>query len=130
MNAVSQLAPAAVVVRRTIAASAHDLFDAWLDAEALAEWMRPGTIQRSQARVDPRVGGEYEVIMQGEKGAIPHRGIFGRAHRSRRDARAIARGRNRLAHAWLDQRSRTSRPGLSGRKDLMALPAKPLRKIA
>jgi uncharacterized protein YndB with AHSA1/START domain len=84
MNAVSQLAPAAVVVRRTIAASAHDLFDAWLDAEALAEWMRPGTIQRSQARVDPRVGGEYEVIMQGEKGAIPHRGIYKVIDRPRR----------------------------------------------
>jgi len=69
MNAVTHpsLAPAAVVVRRIIAAPADDLFDAWLDPEALAEWMRPGAIQRSEARTDPRVGGEYEVVMHGEK---------------------------------------------------------------
>jgi len=86
MNAVTHntLAPAAVVVRRTIAASAFDLFDAWLDPEALAEWMRPGTIQRSEARVDPRVGGSYEVIMHGEKGPIPHRGVYKLIDRPRR----------------------------------------------
>ena len=86
MNAVTNnsLAPAAVVVRRTIAASAYDLFDAWLDPEALAEWMRPGTIQRSEARTDPRVGGEYQVIMHGEKGTIPHRGTYRVIDRPRR----------------------------------------------
>jgi uncharacterized protein YndB with AHSA1/START domain len=74
MNAA--IAPAAVVVRRTIAASAADLFDAWLDPAALAEWMRPGTIRRTEARNDPRVGGEYEIVMHGESGAIPHRGVY------------------------------------------------------
>ena len=80
----NSLASAAVVVRRTIAASAEDLFDAWLDPEALAEWMRPGTIKRSTARTDPRVGGEYEVIMQGESGEIPHRGVYQVIDRPRR----------------------------------------------
>jgi len=85
MNAaVNQTLAAAVVVRRTIAASAEDLFDAWLDPQALAEWMRPGAIQRSEARVDPRVGGAYEVIMHGEKGPIPHRGIYQLIDRPRR----------------------------------------------
>jgi uncharacterized protein YndB with AHSA1/START domain len=82
--ATDSLAPAAVVVRRTIAASAEDLFDAWLDPEALAEWMRPGTINRSKARTDPRVGGEYEVIMYGESGEIPHRGVYRLIDRPRR----------------------------------------------
>ena len=80
----NSLASAAVVVRRIIAASAEDLFDAWLDPEALAEWMRPGTIKRSQARTDPRVGGEYEVIMHGESGEIPHRGVYKLIDRPRR----------------------------------------------
>lgn len=86
MNSTSAntAATAAVVVRRTIAASAEDLFDAWLDPEALAEWMRPGTIKRSDARVDPRVGGAYEVIMHGESGTIPHRGVYRVIDRPRR----------------------------------------------
>jgi len=74
MNAA--IAPAAVVVRRTIAASAEDIFDAWLDPEALAAWMRPGTIRSTVARVDARVGGRYEIVMQGESGALPHRGEY------------------------------------------------------
>ena len=62
------LAAAAVVVRRMIAASAEDLFDAWLDPEALAQWMRPGSIQSTVARVEPRVGGAYEIVMQAPSG--------------------------------------------------------------
>ena len=44
MNASAKAVTAsatAVVVRRTIAAAAEEIFDAWLDAEALAIWMRP-----------------------------------------------------------------------------------------
>lgn len=84
MNAVPQLAPAAVVVRRTIAAPAEDLFDAWLDPEALSEWMRPGTIKRSEARTDARVGGSYEVRMYGESGEILHHGVYRLIDRPRR----------------------------------------------
>jgi uncharacterized protein YndB with AHSA1/START domain len=78
MNAAmnNTLASAAVVVRRTIAASAEDIFDCWLDPEALAAWMRPGTIRSTVARVEPRVGGRYEITMQGEEGAIPHSGVY------------------------------------------------------
>jgi uncharacterized protein YndB with AHSA1/START domain len=78
MNAanLNPLASAAVVVRRTIAASAEDIFDAWLDPVALAEWMRPGTIRSTVATVEPRVGGRYEIMMQGESGAIPHSGMY------------------------------------------------------
>lgn len=75
MNAALH-ASAAVVVRRTIPASAEVLFDAFLDPHALAEWMRPGTIRSTVATVEPRVGGRYEIVMQGESGAIPHRGVY------------------------------------------------------
>jgi uncharacterized protein YndB with AHSA1/START domain len=74
MNA--SLADAAVVVRRTIAATPERLFDAWLDPISLSQWMRPGTISSTQARVDPRVGGEYEVIMRNDTTPIRHRGVY------------------------------------------------------
>jgi uncharacterized protein YndB with AHSA1/START domain len=74
MNAA--LASAAVVVRRTIAASAEDLFDAFLDPEALAAWMRPNAIRSTVARVDARVGGRYEITMHGASGPLPHTGEY------------------------------------------------------
>jgi uncharacterized protein YndB with AHSA1/START domain len=88
MNAA--LASAAVVVRRTIAASAEELFDAWLDPQALALWMRPGTIQSTVAQVEARVGGSYEITMQGTSGPILHKGVY----------RTIERP-TRLAFTWI-----------------------------
>jgi uncharacterized protein YndB with AHSA1/START domain len=78
MNAAiaNSLAAAAVVVRRTIAAPPEDIFDAWLDPQALAEWMRPGTIRSTVATVEPRVGGRYQILMHGESGEIPHSGVY------------------------------------------------------
>jgi uncharacterized protein YndB with AHSA1/START domain len=75
MNAVT-LPHAAVVVRRTIAAPAEMLFDAFLEPIALSEWMRPGTIRSTVARVDARVGGRYEITMQGDAGPIVHSGEY------------------------------------------------------
>jgi uncharacterized protein YndB with AHSA1/START domain len=82
--APNTLASAAVVVRRVIAASAEDLFDAWLDPEALAQWMRPGTINSTVARVEPRVGGSYEITMQGQSGPIVHKGVYRLIERPKR----------------------------------------------
>ena len=82
MNA--SLADAAVVVRRTIAASPAVLFDAWLDPISLSQWMRPGSINSTQARVDPRVGGEYEVVMRTDTTPILHRGIYKTIDRPRK----------------------------------------------
>jgi uncharacterized protein YndB with AHSA1/START domain len=65
-----------LTVRRTIAASAEELFDAWLDPESLAVWMRPGNTQRSTVRVDPRVGGEFEIVMHTPGGPVPHTGTY------------------------------------------------------
>jgi uncharacterized protein YndB with AHSA1/START domain len=83
MNAALS-SPAAVVVRRTIAASPEVLFDAWLDPISLSHWMRPGGIDSTLARVDPRVGGEYEVIMRTDTTPIRHRGIYRAIERPRR----------------------------------------------
>jgi len=70
------IAPPIVVVRRRIPAPAAELFEAWLNPEAMAQWMRPSKVHRTTATVDARVGGRYEIIMEMESRAIPHRGVY------------------------------------------------------
>ena len=52
-----------LVVRREIAAPRERVFDAWLDSEAMAHWMRADTFDDSIVTVDPRVGGGFRVVM-------------------------------------------------------------------
>lgn len=61
--AAARTAQGTIVVRRTIPATVDELFDAWLDPDSLAQWMRAGADSRSTATVDARVGGAYEVVM-------------------------------------------------------------------
>lgn len=82
MNAA--LSSKTLTVRRTIAASPEVLFDAWLDPVSLATWMRPGTIRSTQARVDARAGGAYEIVMQGDEKAFVHTGVYRVIDRPRR----------------------------------------------
>lgn len=83
MNAAIHVA-ASVVVRRTIAASAEELFDAWLDPQALGTWMRPIGIRHTSAKADARVGGSYEIVMQGDEKTYPHHGVYQVIDRPRR----------------------------------------------
>jgi uncharacterized protein YndB with AHSA1/START domain len=82
MNAVMKVPR--VVVSREIAAPAEQLFDAWLDAESLAVWMRPGGTTHTSVSVDPRVGGTFEIIMHLSNKSIPHRGTYREISRPRR----------------------------------------------
>jgi uncharacterized protein YndB with AHSA1/START domain len=65
-----------VTVRRIIAAPAEVLFDAWLDAESLAAWMRPGHVLRSAATITPVVGGPFEIVMHEARASRVHRGVY------------------------------------------------------
>lgn len=65
-----------VTVRREIAASAEELFDAWLDPASLAEWMRPFGITRTEATVNPRIGGTFEILMHRAAGLVSHSGEY------------------------------------------------------
>jgi uncharacterized protein YndB with AHSA1/START domain len=65
-----------VIVRRTIAAPAEALFDAWLNPDSLAVWMRPRGVSHSEARVDPQVGGAFEIMMHNQEGPIRHSGTY------------------------------------------------------
>jgi uncharacterized protein YndB with AHSA1/START domain len=82
MNATSQ-APS-LTVRREVAAPPPELFDAWLDPDKLANWMRPGDTERSNITTDPRVGGEFEILMATPSGEIPHTGAYQMIHRPKR----------------------------------------------
>ena len=73
-----------LVVRREIAAPAQELFDAWLDPESLGVWMRPGDTTRSTIKVDPRVGGSFEIVMHTPGGAVPHSGTYKEIDRPKR----------------------------------------------
>ena len=70
-------APASIRVRRRIAAPAQALFDAWLDPESIAAWMRPFDTVRTEAQADAVVGGSYRIDMhQPDGGVVEHVGKY------------------------------------------------------
>jgi uncharacterized protein YndB with AHSA1/START domain len=75
---------ATIVVRRTIAATVDELFDAWLDPDSLAQWMHPGTTARSTARVDARVSGTFEVVMHHPNAELRHYGVYRTIERNKK----------------------------------------------
>jgi uncharacterized protein YndB with AHSA1/START domain len=52
-----------LVVRRIIPVPRERVFQAWLDPESLARWMRPGGATDATAEVDARVGGKFRIVM-------------------------------------------------------------------
>ena len=76
MNAVASIPT--VVVKRKIAAPAQQIFDAWLDPTALAEWMRPCSARekRSDVKVDALEGGAFEIVMHVASGPVRHTGVY------------------------------------------------------
>lgn len=64
-------------VRRHIAAPRQRVFDAWLDSEAMARWMRPGKVTHSTVTLEPRVGGSFRILMHGPNGEdFDHQGEY------------------------------------------------------
>jgi uncharacterized protein YndB with AHSA1/START domain len=66
-----------LVVRRQIAVPRERVFEAWLDSESLAHWMRPGDSTHASVTVDPRVGGGFRIVMEGSShGCVEHTGEY------------------------------------------------------
>jgi uncharacterized protein YndB with AHSA1/START domain len=66
--------PSRAHVQRIVRASAADIFDAWTDPAAMAQWMTPsGT---AAAEVDLRVGGRFRLVMSDEHLRIEHTGEY------------------------------------------------------
>jgi uncharacterized protein YndB with AHSA1/START domain len=69
-------APGSLVVKKQMAASCEEVFDAWLDPMSLVEFMRPGHVQRVDAEVDARVGGKFRIDMIGMADLTRHAGEY------------------------------------------------------
>ena len=65
-----------VVIRKTLTASREDVFDAWLDAEGMREWMCPGAVTSSEVVLDPRVGGRFRIVMTAPGAIIVNTGEY------------------------------------------------------
>jgi uncharacterized protein YndB with AHSA1/START domain len=74
----------AVRVQRTFDASPERVFDAWLDAGALAQFMRPGPTMTCDVVNDPKVGGRFFITMMGEGEVHPHGGEYRTIDRPRK----------------------------------------------
>jgi uncharacterized protein YndB with AHSA1/START domain len=67
---------APVRVVRVLSAPPEEVFDAWTDAQSLAVWMCPGSVERAVAEVDPRVGGRFRIVMKGPDCDHEHTGEY------------------------------------------------------
>jgi uncharacterized protein YndB with AHSA1/START domain len=65
-----------VTIRKSLSASREDVFDAWLDADGMREWMCPGPITHSEVALDPRVGGRFRIVMKAPGVDIVNTGEF------------------------------------------------------
>ena len=76
---------AELTIEKPIPAPRRQVFDAWLDPNALATFMRPpqSTIS-SKAETDPRVGGRFLIVMRVGSREIPHQGEYREIDRHQR----------------------------------------------
>jgi len=82
----------ALVVRRFIPAPRTRVFAAWLDPASLATWMRPAGTTDVTVEVDPRVGGNFRIVMvQGPK-QYEHTGKY-----------LVIEPPHRLSFTWVSQ---------------------------
>ena len=66
-----------LTVELTISAPIEAVFDAWLDADKLKGFMLPGhDMPAPKITLDPKLGGEFEIIMMDGENAIRHTGEY------------------------------------------------------
>ena len=75
-NPAANIKTGRIVVKRRIPATVDEVFDAWLDADSLSQWMLPGDHRRNTVSVDARVGGAFEIIMHHQDGDKRHYGEY------------------------------------------------------
>ena len=68
----------ALKLTRVIPAAQDKVFDAWLDPKLMALFLCPGEGTTSTVTTDPRVGGRFDILMEGgvHGEGIPHWGVY------------------------------------------------------
>jgi uncharacterized protein YndB with AHSA1/START domain len=69
-NSASPAKTLTLVVRRTIAASAQRLFDAWTQSAQFTQWWGPQNVVCPEASIDLRVNGRYRIANQLPDGRV------------------------------------------------------------
>jgi uncharacterized protein YndB with AHSA1/START domain len=82
-----------ITLRRLLPASCEEVFDAWLDADGMRQWMCPGPVTSCEATLDPRPGGRFRFIMKAPGAEFISTGEF----------RALDRP-SRLQFSWISSR--------------------------
>lgn len=72
-----------IQLKRRLAATPDEVYDAWTDADSLCQWMLPIVGGHTQAVVDARVGGRYRIEMFGLGSQHPQQGEYVRLERPR-----------------------------------------------
>ena len=66
-----------IVIRKTIAATREEVFQAWTDPESVRHWMRGREdMQESEAELDVRPGGTFRITMKGKDRNYVHTGQY------------------------------------------------------
>lgn len=65
-----------VTIRRMLPASCEEVFDAWLAADGMRDWMRPGPVTSCEVELEPRVGGNFRIVMAVHGAQIVNTGEF------------------------------------------------------
>ena len=82
-----------VTIRKTLPASCEEVFDAWLDAGGMQQWMCPGLVTGCEVALEPRVGGQFRIVMTVPGETFVNTGVF----------RVLERP-SRLQFSWVSSR--------------------------
>jgi len=63
-------------LEKVIPGPIEEVFDAWLDAASLSQWMTPLPGGTAEADSDPVVGGKFRIIMKSGQTRITHQGEY------------------------------------------------------
>jgi uncharacterized protein YndB with AHSA1/START domain len=81
---MSQQSPIVAVVERLLPAPPDVVYDEWLDAEGMTEWMCPRPVRPTKVGLDPRVGGQIRIDIDDEGSALAIVGEYLELDRPRR----------------------------------------------